>query len=590
MKWVFSLSLSTRYQLFGPRQPYLAWLLVAILASAVASGSSSATSPDTSRSVSEVPVSGTLAFPHADSPDALSRDVGRNTRANSSLTAPDLAPSASHARWWGIQLYGQNLHVDKLEQAGAGWLRVPLEWAPIEPDNVSPENFQWPATLDAQLVQASAKNIQVILTLKGNPSWAATYPSGPIDKVDISELVEFMESAVARYSVPPYTVKYWEIYNEPDNERASRATHDGGGWGYFGETPGEYVDVLAALYQPLKAVDPQVQIVFGGLAYDGWESGFTENFLDRVLRKGGGPYFDVMNFHYFPAFRKNWEPYGTDIIGKANYLRNKVTSFGVYKSYICTETCMHSNESHGGSDELQSRYVVQVFARSKEADLDMTNWWWLLDDRINVVKCGFFDLQGEPKPAYDAYRTLSRQMSSTQYVRSIDPGETGSDEIEAYGFVTPDGSSPIIVAWTNDESTHQVSLETDQLVMVDKYGDGTTIKDGDDGAVDGHVLVSLGPSPVYLRFQREYILTAGTNGHGTVHHTPGNPYYHGEVAMLEPVPDTGWGFSQWSGPNVGELVDNGDGTWSLTMNGNKTVTAAFTLGQHTLTTAAYPFF
>jgi hypothetical protein len=581
-----------RYQPFGPRQPYVAWLLVATLVGAVAlsvllgvpamaSGSSSATSPEASRSVSEVPVSGTSAVPRAVAPD-----VGANTRANASLTPLELSPSVYHARWWGIQLYGQNLHVDKLEQVGAGWLRVPLAWAPIEPVNTTPEYFQWPATLDAQLAQASAKSIQVILTLKGNPSWAAQYPSGPIDAGDMPELVQFMEAAVARYGAPPYNIKYWEIYNEPDNERASRATFDGGGYGYFGQTPGKYVYILSSIYGPMKTVDPEAQIVFGGLAYDGWESGFAEDFVDRVLEKGGGPYFDVMNFHYFPNFSSKWEQYGIgiDIIGKANYLRNIVTSYGVYKSYICTETCQWSNESEGGSDELQSRYVVQVFARSKEADLDMTNWFWLLDDR-NIHKCGLYDLDRKPKPAHDAFRTLSRQLYSAQYVRSIDPGETGSSQIEAYHFLTPDGSRPIIVAWSKDESTHQMSLETDQLIMVDKYGNGTTINDGDDGVVDGHVQVNLGPSPVYLRFQREYSLTVNIEeGQGVVIDTPGNPYYDGEVATLEPNPDTGWEFSQWSGPNAGEVIDNGDGTWSLTMNGNKTVSAAFTLKQHILTT------
>jgi len=36
----------------------------------------------------------------------------------------------------------------------------------------------------------------IILVLDGNPPWAATYGGGPIDLVDISELVEFMTAAV----------------------------------------------------------------------------------------------------------------------------------------------------------------------------------------------------------------------------------------------------------------------------------------------------------------------------------------------------------------------------------------------------------
>jgi hypothetical protein len=274
---------------------------------------------------------------------------------------------APGARWWGMQLYGGNLEVERMQQLEAGWLRVPLGWRWIEPVNTTPENYQWPTTFDAQLAQLSASNVQTVLTLMANPPWAATYEAGPIDRVDISELVQFMQAAVAHYGAPPYNVKYWEIYNEPDNAAKDRAEH--GGWGYFGNQPEKYVEVLAALYQPIKQVDPQAQIVFGGLAYDNWNRGFVEEFLDGVLAHGGGAYFDVMNFHYFTYFKEVWDPYGIDIIGKTNYIRNKLTSFGVTKPLVVTEACRGSNPGFG-TFELQSRYIAQLYARSKAAGLD----------------------------------------------------------------------------------------------------------------------------------------------------------------------------------------------------------------------------
>ncbi len=141
------------------------------------------------------------------------------------------ATRAPDGRWWGVQIYGQNLRVENMDKVGAGVVRVPLEWKTIEPANTTPANYQWPAEFEGQLAQLAARNIRIILTLMGNPSWAATYEAGPIDKTDVSELVQFMEAAVDRYSAPPYNIKFWEIYNEPDNARKSRAAH--GGWGYF---------------------------------------------------------------------------------------------------------------------------------------------------------------------------------------------------------------------------------------------------------------------------------------------------------------------------------------------------------------------
>ena len=482
-------------------------------------------------------------------------------------------PQASDGRWWGIQLYNLSLQAEYPDQIGAGWVRVPLHWKYLEPENTTPENIQWSAEFDALLAQLSSKQIRVIFTLMGNPSWAATYEAGPIDKVPIDELVEFMEAVVAHYGQPPYNIKYFEIYNEPDNYRQSRAEH--GGWGYFGRQPEKYVEVLAALYDPIKAVDPEARIVFGGLAYDGWNNGFEEDFLDDVLALDGDLYFDVMNFHYFTYFQNLWDPYGIDIIGKTTYIRDKLADYGVSKPFICTEACEGSNPGFG-TLETQSRYVPQLYARSQEADLDLTIWWWLFDFATIEMQCGLLDKNGEPKQAYYAYQTLDRELSSTVYVGPVPPGEAGSDKIEAYEFETVANSSPIIVAWTSDNRNHTMSLKTGQVVVVDKEGDRTVIRDGDDGNADGEVMVPIGPSPVYLRSQEQYELVIATTGEGSVEIEPRRASYEiGYVVTLTPIPAEGWAFDQWGGPDAGDLVYNDDGTWSLTMDADKTLSATF---------------
>ncbi len=73
----------------------------------------------------------------------------------------------------------------------------------------------------------------------------------------------------------------------------------------------------------------------------------------------------------------------------------------------------------------------------------------------------------------------------------------------------------------------------------------------------------------------EYSVEIAVVGNGQVSHSPGNPYTYGEIATLEPIADAGWIFAGWSGANASELSDNGDGTWDLTMDGDKAVTATF---------------
>jgi hypothetical protein len=408
-----------------------------------------------------------------------------------------------------VQIFSTNATLSsQLSGMGARWVRMPLNWAAIEPANTTPENYAWPASFERELLRLRGQGVSFVLTLVGNPAWAATYPMGPVDQVDVGELVEFMEAVVARYGAPPYDVKYWELYNEPDNGREYPA--ELGDVGIFGNQPQAYVDLLQAVYQPIKAVDPEAQIVFGGIAYDAfddpWGGPFVRTFLDGVLANGGGDYFDVMNFHYYLAFAADWAPYGIDILGKYNYLRDKLASYDVYKPFICTETSMWSDAANDGSDELQSRYVSQVFARSMSAGFRFTIWFRFVDDdELLTHKWGLLNPYYDPKPAYRAYQTLARQLGGAAYVRTWPPAETGSDVLEVYefgpgpGMTWPDGTTRVVLAWTNDEGEHTLVIQAGMLVLVDKYGLEQPVQDGDDGQVDGWIRLSIGPSPVYLR-------------------------------------------------------------------------------------------
>jgi len=259
---------------------------------------------------------------------------------------------------------------------------------------------------------------------------------------------------------------------------------------------------------------PGAPFVFGGMAYDGWESGFSESFLDDVLsimRANGRYPFDIMNFHYYPLFATKWEALdpGIDIIAKTNYIRNKMSEYGADKPLICTETSMWSNcidenvEVLCGSDEKQSRYVPQVYARSRAAGLEFSIWYMLYDvDEVWAWDYGLLDANLNPKLSHQAYLTLGRHLLGTDYSRTLSLSETGSNEIEAYEFLERNTTERVVVAWSNDGVDYQMRLRGASLVRVGKYGDKVTIYDGDDGQADGYVVVTIGPSPVYLRLDK----------------------------------------------------------------------------------------
>jgi uncharacterized repeat protein (TIGR01451 family)/uncharacterized repeat protein (TIGR02543 family) len=99
-----------------------------------------------------------------------------------------------------------------------------------------------------------------------------------------------------------------------------------------------------------------------------------------------------------------------------------------------------------------------------------------------------------------------------------------------------------------------------------------------------YTMVINGNKSVTANFiQVTYTLTAGNDGHGTVTLYPaGGTYAAGTTVTLTPVPNSGYVFSSWSGANAGDIINTG-GVYTIVMNGNKSVTANFTLKTYTLT-------
>jgi hypothetical protein len=363
------------------------------------------------------------------------------------------------------------------------------------------------------VTNAAQEGIELMLTIGGQPSWAATYPMGPV--TDTADLLEFVGALAERYdgdgvddapSSP--RVRYFELYNEPDNTNPAQAMN---GWGFWGENGDGYAALMQDLYPTIKAANPGAQLVLGGLALDWFkEQGgpFDSHFLDDVLAAcQGQDCFDVVNFHYYPLFRRNWEPYGTDIIGKANFVRQKLAVYGFADvPVVCTETSWSSAASTGwGSDELQSRYTVKGYVRGVAADLGVIVWYAILDYSDSIAP-GLLSNDLQPKPSHSAYRVMTEMLGRAVYQRQLTSAETGSSQIEGYVFQVC--GKRLDIAWTEDDTPYDTSddpwqpltVQAQTLRVVDKLGNDIWYDDADDGKADGRITITVGGSPVYLEY------------------------------------------------------------------------------------------
>lgn len=385
-----------------------------------------------------------------------------------------------------------------IQQVGASWVRIGLSWSTLEPSNTTPGNFNWSA-YDGGFADASAKGLLPLVTIRDNPDWAATTSCGPISPAYLPEFASFLSALVNRYSKPPYNAHYWEIYNEPDNTDVNRAWL-GGCWGGKGK---EYGDMLKIAYPAIKAADPNAEVMLGSLAYDWFTTDaakgpFEERFLDDVidpLKGNARAYFDLVGFHYYPAFRTRWETFGTDVMGKAKYLRDKLGNYGVVKSMAVTEINMWSGAAHGGSDELQSDYVVQAYARGIATDLVLLIWFTMVD--YNDWEYGLLKQDLSQKQAYTAYKVMANMLNGYSYSGLFRYTGTKPVDVEGYTFTLPNGKERHTV-WATVNDTRWVSFAGSKAVVTSKLGIAFELTDAEDGIPDGKVTFSVTQRPVYV--------------------------------------------------------------------------------------------
>ena len=236
-------------------------------------------------------------------------------------------------------------------------------WSSIE-STQGTYNWSSMADLETQLKNASSRGFQVVLIVRSTPQWArkiaGTGPTcGPIAQNKLAAFGNFMNALVKRYSVAPYNVKYWEMWNEEDGPILA-GDNIWGCWGDVNDTyygGGYYAEMLKAAYPRMKAADPQAQVVLGGLLLDcdprpGAGCAIVGHdpkqslFLEGVLSNGGGNSFDGISYHaydyyqgqagyyYNPNWTSAWNTTGPVGIAKAQYINELLGQHGVSGKFL----------------------------------------------------------------------------------------------------------------------------------------------------------------------------------------------------------------------------------------------------------------
>ncbi|NLE44592.1 MAG: cellulase family glycosylhydrolase [Chloroflexi bacterium] len=419
------------------------------------------------------------------------------------------------------ETYGDLL--DALRDSGAAWSRVRVAWWQIQ-QSEPPAPYSW-GWYDTKLQLVAATGVDLIVTVAGPPDWAGIDSCPPITPDRLDDFGQFLTDLVLRYSEPPYDVKIWEMSNEPDGVLPSYISGLDC-WGDHGEA---FAQMLARAYSAITDADPEAIVLMGGIAYDGfteYEGIFNRYFVDDVMSAGGGAAVDAVTFHYFDDYFQEWERWdpssedrqrgwlpaptcgivddgigasyyagGIDVIAKTNHLRNRLgTCFGVQRPIWITELASHGYPGDVDSLTNQARYVIQGHVRALAAGVDNITWFALVSPPYDPHEQGLlYQDTREPKPAYYAYQTLTRELAAYSYHHTI-----GGVAGEAYVFrnvCLPDKT----VAW----GTGTLSFSAASTVSVtNRNGESSYIFDGQsgdlDGIHDGAIVVQLTTEPRFF--------------------------------------------------------------------------------------------
>lgn len=463
---------------------------------------------------------------------------------------------------FGVQMYGSTGKTSKyfnaLDQSGATWVRNRFSWKHVEPEDVTADNgksYKW-SSVDSVVAAVLEGNIRMILTIEDSPRWASTYADGPIDRVPMAKFAEFVYDLVERYDGDGINdapgapiVEHFEFSNEPDRHCAGRP-----GWGAHGA---EYGQMLKAAYPAVKAANPNAQVVFGGLAYDWFNSkscnvpskssnpnytgylsewpirggGFVYEFLDEVLQEcGSDACFDVMNIHVYSAFAENWRRFpeaNTMSIGlyeKVGYVREKLYHYGLGdKPIIITEAGTPSagppGDASAKDEHMQAQHVVAFYTQGMASGVKALAWWVLYDlsptDWPSPV--GLVTQDSQPKLSFKSYQVMVDKFQNMKFDHRLGPAETGIawnafPTMEAYKFTNPATKKVLYVAWLNPKwafvdpnwinpSIYKpLTVWGKRATVQDIYGKSkAVITDAQDGTVDDKVQIPINGEPVYIQ-------------------------------------------------------------------------------------------
>ncbi|MAT42508.1 MAG: hypothetical protein CL609_09220 [Anaerolineaceae bacterium] len=404
----------------------------------------------------------------------------------------------------------------EMAEAGNRWTRRDFLWRLVEPTK-GQRNWDAVKYYEDELINASQNNLNVILILMSTPEWAQ-FPGytcgGKIKPEEISAYANFMYDLVRRYSKPPYNVKYYELWNEPDVRDILGCWADPEDPNYYGGKA--YGEMLKVVYPAIKAADPEAQVLVGGLLLDCDPNLTFENktctpayYLRGILEAGAKNSFDGVAFHsgdyymgevgkfHSPNFGATWDTTGPSTNPKAKFLKNELARYGAQDRYLvntesglaCVGTDTECTSPTYGYEETKTYYFVQNGVSAMANGYKANIWFSVYGDNANNNRSGILTRENEPRPIYYTFDFMTEALANYSFGRYVDLGEN----IRAYEFLSPSEKKQWVV-WSLNGLNQTINLTTSPYSIYKISNTGQPVQ------IENSQVIEIGLAPVFIKF------------------------------------------------------------------------------------------
>ncbi len=406
--------------------------------------------------------------------------------------SPQPTPDVQEQTVFGTGIYDLVRGAQLMADAGNSWVRpVGLDWDKVEPTEGA-RNWGAVAKIEADLREAARLKLRTVLIVHGTPAWAQKVKGsicGPIASAKFEAFGRFLRDAVARYTAPPFDVKYWEVWNEPD----SPVRYDAQGWGCWGDPTDAYyggryfAQALKVAYENIKAANPATQVVLGGMLANcdpvrppPGRNCASSKFFEGILLGGGGAYFDIFNFHTYDYFysgvgqygsenwHSSWNTTGPLLVIKGRFFKNLMQKYNVTgKGIMNTELavlCSSCSANSPNYELTKAYYIAQSYAATI-AEGYLASFWFSLEGWYGTE---LVDANFSPKPALTAMRVGREQLGDATFVAEITSADVGTTNVAGYKFQR-DGKVVWLI-WSKNGTTRTVKLNSKPATMTDALG------------------------------------------------------------------------------------------------------------------------